>query len=161
MASDVCKACVVEQEPYGRALQLMEPVAAGDNIIVEAPCILLSMRFRRCDAVFYKEAYADLNNKQREFVKNLIPRCQQDGDPVSEQLSAEEDHFRRAIRINGHSFGGGTTDETALFEHISMATHSCESNSYYTSSATVGISRLIATRDLQVGDLVTISYISG
>lgn len=161
MASSVCKACVVEQEPYGRSLQLTEPVAAGDDIIVEAPYILLSMRFRRCDAAFYKEAYAELSKRQREFVESLVPRCQQDGDPVSEQLSAEEDHFRRAIRINGHSFGGGTTDQTALFEHISMATHSCESNSYYTSNASVGISRLVATRDLQVGDLVTISYISG
>mmetsp|Transcript_29205 Transcript_29205/g.96944 ORF Transcript_29205/g.96944 Transcript_29205/m.96944 type:complete len:171 (+) Transcript_29205:323-835(+) len=61
--------------------------------------------------------------------------------------------------VNAHSFGGGTTGQQALFEHISLAPHSCSNNAVYASVKELGLSRLVATRDIMQGDIVAINYI--
>ncbi|CAK0882431.1 unnamed protein product [Prorocentrum cordatum] len=73
------------------------------------------------------------------------------------ELPFQVDRFRRILSVNGHSYDGGK--KIALFEHISIAQHACDSNAQYSSIAGLGVSRLFALQDLSAGDSVKICYL--
>eukprot|EP00747_Dinoflagellata_sp_TGD_P093814 gnl/TRDRNA2_/TRDRNA2_165885_c0_seq2.p1 gnl/TRDRNA2_/TRDRNA2_165885_c0~~gnl/TRDRNA2_/TRDRNA2_165885_c0_seq2.p1 ORF type:complete len:475 (-),score=72.83 gnl/TRDRNA2_/TRDRNA2_165885_c0_seq2:95-1519(-) len=159
MQVSVCHVRQVQDAIFGRALELLQAVSAGDAIACEAPFITVALDQMR-SASKAGSVYAKLSAKQKEFVSSLSPPG--DGASLSDQAStAAEQHFCRAMAAFAHPLGGGggvgESTEQALFLNISLAPHSCDSNAAYCS--TRGFGRLYALHDLAAGDLVTVCHI--
>lgn len=156
----VCRVQRVQRETFGRVLELTEPVRAGDNIVVEPPCVKWSRSISDdLTPENLSAVYKSLTDEQREFVATLSGNVEKTEHPMSKLLPPEIDHFRRAMLVNAHAYGTGTSDETAFFQHISFAPHSCSPCAQYCSVQRWGVGRLYALRDLAAGEMVTISYI--
>jgi len=167
MAYRICLVNVVPHPVYGRVLEASQDIGSGEDIIRESPLILVDSPqslshsgVEQADAHYFSREYAKLTPDQRGLLQRFESNPEKAAHHISTVLRPEVDHFRRVLHVNGHAYGTGTTNQTALFEHISFARHSCASNSVYNSVAGLGVSRLIAAQDLKAGDMVSISYIA-
>lgn len=145
-------------------LQLTRSVTAGSPIIVEKPLIVVDCPATKnfagrdvADPSFFRSAYQSLSCAQRSWLQNFAQNHKHTDHPVMHVLTPEEDHFRRVLQVNAHSYGAGR--KMALFEFISMCQHACDDNAQYCSIEAFGVGRVIASRDLSAGELVKICYL--
>eukprot|EP00747_Dinoflagellata_sp_TGD_P017494 gnl/TRDRNA2_/TRDRNA2_125855_c0_seq2.p1 gnl/TRDRNA2_/TRDRNA2_125855_c0~~gnl/TRDRNA2_/TRDRNA2_125855_c0_seq2.p1 ORF type:complete len:432 (-),score=61.01 gnl/TRDRNA2_/TRDRNA2_125855_c0_seq2:15-1310(-) len=165
MLVEVCRVRVAKHDKFGRILELTERVSAGQDIVVERPVIEVDVPTLSgtdgkgvADGPYFKGAYAVLSDEQKAFLSNLDSNPEVADHPIAQHLSPEEDHFRRVLEVNAHSYSSGK--QQALFEHITIAPHACDPNAGYCSVSAMGFGRLFALRDLEPGEHVTITYIA-
>lgn len=150
---------VVDRQVFGRSLEARRAFKAGDEILVQAPAVQVPDQLPTPRS--YKDQYSKLSAEQKRLLQGFVSNPETAKNPMSQHLTPEEDHFRRVLHVNGYAYGSLTVKKIALFEHISLANHSCAHNALYCSVASLGVSRLVAAQDIEPGDLITANYIGG
>lgn len=130
----VCRAHIVQRPGFGRVLQLTQDVRAEEDIVVEAPKIIVP---KPCLPTI-REEYARLTGEQRTFLRSLNSHQCSGHEEVG--LPPELEHFYNVLCINAHTFEHDK--KQAVYEHISMVEHSCCSNASYIDVPSMGLGAL-------------------
>mmetsp|Transcript_160743 Transcript_160743/g.511394 ORF Transcript_160743/g.511394 Transcript_160743/m.511394 type:complete len:101 (-) Transcript_160743:922-1224(-) len=91
-----CHVSVVQHAVFGRILQATDNINAGDNVVCQAPVVLIDPPEDRrgWTARAYIKAYAKLTSAQKAFLQTFASNAERTNHPISRDLPSDVDHFR-------------------------------------------------------------------